>query len=192
MRVREGSGELVAAVRRIRLSAWLGGMAAALLSTGCFDAASGLSDRDDARSRTIEADCLTPEDEVRMADRVLELINLERAESGRTPLLGDSRLQRAASNYACSMIEGDFFDHFDPASQGPADRAYEAGYPVLRVGENLAAGQETPADAVRTWMESPPHRKVLLGYWKHVGVGVRSGGRYGTYWVLEVGEPADY
>jgi uncharacterized protein YkwD len=58
------------------------------------------------------------------------------------------------------------------------------------VGENLVAGTGLqPAVAVRAWMDSPPHRAVLLksrARWAGVGVRVDADGR--TYAVLNFGD----
>lgn len=52
----------------------------------------------------------------------------------------------------------------------------------VRVGEVLARGQRNPKRVVRAWMNSPPHRKIILrGVYDRVGVGVHrdeSGQRY--------------
>lgn len=138
--------------------------------------------------------CLTPEDEALLADQVLQLVNLERAQVGHPPVVRNDALCRIADDYACRMIEGSFFDHFDPATgHGPADRAVAGKYRFYSVGENLAAGQQTPAEALEVWMESPPHRAIILGdRWREAGVAVRSGGEHSIYWVLEFGEPVDF
>jgi uncharacterized protein YkwD len=64
-----------------------------------------------------------------------------------------------------------------------------AGYRGRFAGEVLAWGQgrdASPRAAVRSWLHSPPHRRVLLGRsYRDVGVGVAlgspfGGGRQGT------------
>ena len=60
------------------------------------------------------------------------------------------------------------------------------GCDVNWVGENLVSGTDLgPNAAVRAWMQSPPHRRVLLkkrARW--AGIGVRVGGDGRTYAVL--------
>ncbi len=137
------------------------------------------------------AACATPEESDRMADQVLQLVNLERASAGIGPVTINARLEDVASDYACRMIEDAFFGHYDPFSgRGPGERAVVGKYLFYNLGENLAAGQETPAEVVRVWMESPAHRDVILGRaWTQAGVAVRFGGEYGIYWVLELADP---
>ena len=61
------------------------------------------------------------------------------------------------------------------------------------MGENLAAGQKTAADVMKIWMESPPHREIILdSKWKEVGIAVRAGGEYSIYWVMEFGDPPTF
>ena len=46
------------------------------------------------------------------------------------------------------MIERVFFDHVSPDGVGPDQRALDAGYDWIAVGENIAAGSTTPRDVV--------------------------------------------
>ena len=66
------------------------------------------------------------------------------------------------------------------------------GCDISWVGENLVRGTGLrPNVAVRAWMQSPPHRKVLLkprATWAGIGVRVDSDGR--TYAVLNFGDRA--
>jgi len=138
--------------------------------------------------------CLTSDDSGRMADHVLQLVNLERSEANLPPVVHNPSLERIASDYACQMVEEGFFDHRDPVTgHGPGERAVAGKYAFFAVGENLAAGQQTAAEVMKLWMESPSHRDNILDpRWKEVGVAVRAGGEYSIYWVQEFGAPAEY
>ena len=89
------------------------------------------------------------------------------------------------------MIYYDFFAHENPFTRTELrDRAEEFGYEFQVIGENLAAGQATPAQAMNDWMNSPGHRaNILNADFTELGVGIRTGGTYGTYWVQEFGLP---
>jgi len=158
------------------------------LLSGCFAtaASSGRSDE--------TAPCVTPEDPERMADQVLQLVNLERAETDLPPVTRNPALEHIADDYACQMIAENFFGHTDPTTgYGPGDRAVVGKYAFYAIGENLAAGQQTPAEVMKVWMDSPSHRDIILDpKWTEVGIAVRVGGEYSTYWVQEFGAPADY
>jgi len=135
--------------------------------------------------------CGAPANRTVLIEQVLQLVNEERASRGLDAVVLNPILTQMAESYCCEMIEQGFFDHVNPATgEGPGERAYKAGYVFLAVGENLAAGQESPRQAVTEWMASPEHREILLGVqWREVGVGVAVGGQYGVYWVLEFGNP---
>jgi uncharacterized protein YkwD len=71
-----------------------------------------------------------------------------------------------------------------------------AGYlPARAFGENLAWGQAdygSPLHTLEMWLNSPPHRAVLLSNrWRDLGIAVQRGrifGRNGVaLWVMEVG-----
>ncbi|UCF32423.1 MAG: CAP domain-containing protein [Phycisphaerales bacterium] len=163
---------------------------AAVLTTGCgLGDQSNKEDLEDYRERDFF--CIAPDEAERMADQVLQLVNLERAAAGLAPVIANPVLERVAGEYACRMVELGFFGHEDVyTGYGPGARALAYKYPFYAIGENLAAGQETPAQAMRVWMASESHRAVILDpKWKEVGIAVRSGGEYGAYWVQEFGAP---
>ena len=161
-------------------------------SAGC---GSATSDKDAVQAKEAPR-CISPEESDRMADQVLELINLERtsADPPIAPVTRSTRLTQIADDYACLMIEEGFFGHRHPITgRGPRERAIAGKYYFFyAVGENLAAGQETPVEVMKVWMESPSHAAIILDpAWRQVGVGVRAGGEDGIHWVLEFGDPAD-
>lgn len=163
-----------------------------LFGTGCFQEAPDPSGKNALAQREVEPlPCFTPDDGQRMAAELVELINIERVAADLEPITLNPALMRVASDYACTMIADQFFAHRDPYSgNGPGARAIAGGYMFYAVGENLAAGQQSPEDVTRLWMESPLHRANILDpNWKEAGVAVRFGGEFGVYWVLEFGEP---
>ena len=99
---------------------------------------------------------------------------------------------KIAENYACRLIEGGFFGHEDPLNgYGALERAATAKYMFYAIGENLAAGPQTSAEVMKAWMDSPPHRDLILDpSWREIGIAVRNGGEYSIYWVQEFGDPA--
>lgn len=178
------------------------GLAAALLpalSAGCFSAGSPPPEGDDAGRAAAEhaaaaPRCIVPDAADTLADQVLHLVNLERAaaEEELAPVSVNPALSKVAEDYACRMIEMDFFDHADPTTgHGPGERAVAGKYSYYSVGENLAAGATTAAEVMRLWMDSPPHRAIILDpKWKDVGIAIRFGSDSSIYWVQEFGDPA--
>lgn len=137
-------------------------------------------------------DCLVASNEDDLRDEILRLVNVERERAGLSTVTHNQTLENQATQYACEMIHYNFFDHVNPATNSHLDdRADEFGYDFLMIGENLAAGQSTPAQAMSDWMASPGHRENILNpNFTELGVGVRTGGEYHTYWVQEFGKPA--
>jgi len=136
--------------------------------------------------------CGTPDNSEALVAELIRLVNEERAAHGLDPVSPHPILTTVAGDYACTMIEDGYFGHYHPeTSGGPGARAQEAGYQYRAVGENLGAGQRTPAEVMKDWMDSTVgHRENILNpMWVHVGIAVRTGGRYGTYWVQEFGVP---
>ena len=164
------------------------------LTTGCYTNSSSPGDQPESLLSEVQAKCVTAEDADRMADQVLQLVNLERAAAGLTPVVVNSRLEQVASDYACLMIDEGFFGHLDPLTgRGPGERVMAGKYSFYVVGENLAAGQESAAEVMHVWMESPSHKAIILDQrWQHIGISVRLGGEHGIYWVQEFGDPADF
>jgi len=174
------------------------GLALPLLVAGCA-LNEPAADADDPRlarmvaGRTVADRCLTPDDEPGLADELFNRINQEREVAGLPPVRRAPVLDRIAGDYACKMVRNSFFAHLDPADgAGPGQRAMNAGYRFYAVGENLAAGHLSVEDAMASWMSSEAHREIILGpNWSEVGLAVRVGGPYETYWVQEFGEPVD-
>jgi uncharacterized protein YkwD len=53
-------------------------------------------------------------------------------------------------------------------------------------GENIAAGQTTAESVMKSWMNSPGHKKNILSpSFTHIGVGYAKGGSYGHYWTQQ-------
>ncbi len=162
--------------------------------TGCFSAGPAPGDAEGAAPPEEAARCITLDEADRLADQVMQLVNLERAAVELPPVVRNETLEAIAAGYACRMIEEEFFGHLDPLTgRGPGERAVAGKYAFYSVGENLAAGQKTAADVMKIWMESPPHREIILdSKWKEVGIAVRAGGEYSIYWVMEFGDPPTF
>ena len=73
------------------------------------------------------------------------------------PLTWNPLLGQAALVHSTDMAQKHYFNHKQPDGSLPADRATNAGYRWVRVGENIASGQRTVEDAVASWLDSPGH-----------------------------------
>jgi uncharacterized protein YkwD len=89
------------------------------------------------------------------------------------------------------MAKKDYFSHTGKDGRSPFDRMTDAGYAYSAAAENIAAGQRTPADVVKGWMNSAGHKANILNCtYSEIGVGYAKGGSYGTYWTQDFGKPA--
>jgi uncharacterized protein YkwD len=173
-----------------------GALAGTLFLAGC-PSAGDFEDATPVAGMTVEglggrsAGCAAPANKDALVARVVELVNQERTKRGLNPVTLNPTLCRIADDYACEMITKGFFDHTDPDGLGPGQRAINAGYIFLAIGENLAGGQNSPEQAMKEWMNSKEgHREnILAPQWREIGVAVRLGGIYGIYWVQEFGNP---
>jgi uncharacterized protein YkwD len=115
------------------------------------------------------------------------LINAARAERGLGRLGTTSSLTRAASVHSRNMAMHDFFSHDSPAGSTPKERIASAGYldgaSSWAIGETIAWGRgrmASPSSIVRSWLESPGHRAILLdGRYDDVGIGIALGSPVG-------------
>jgi uncharacterized protein YkwD len=123
---------------------------------------------------------------------MLCLINHARAISGLQRFRGERHLARAASRHAADMARRNYFAHVSPSGRSPLSRARAAGWRG-GVGEVIAWGcgpLASPRATLRAWLNSPPHRAIVLGGGRAAGIGVKkgagcAGGR--SYWVMDVG-----
>lgn len=113
-------------------------------------------------------------------------INGVRDDRGLKAFQPDRRLRRAAALQAQDMVARGYFSHVTPEGRRLSDRLRAGGYISDRVawhvGETLAWGRgelSTPAATVAAWMHSPSHRRILLGPFLEIGVGVAAGDPFG-------------
>ncbi|WP_414625148.1 CAP domain-containing protein [Calothrix sp. CCY 0018] len=123
-----------------------------------------------------------------VVQEVVNLVNNERRKAGLSPLRIHSRLNASAQAHSNDMARNNFMSHTGSDGSSMGDRIKRYGYNFRRAAENVAAGQSSPQDVMRSWMNSPGHRKnILNGNFRDIGVGYARGGRYGTYWTQNFG-----
>jgi uncharacterized protein YkwD len=119
---------------------------------------------------------------VAMADKVVVLVNAERASGGCAPLKPDPKLTLAATEHSQDMVARNYFNHTTPDGVDPWKRAKAAGY-AHPTAENIAMGYADPASVVAGWMKSPGHRANIMNCKsKAVGVGLARTPKGVTYW----------
>lgn len=135
--------------------------------------------------------CLDATNPSKLVREMIDGINAERVRHKLPELRVSPDLMQVADFYACRMVDGHFFGHYDPYDSSTVDsRAADFGYAFIQIGENLAARQTSVHDAMLALMESPSHRANILDpIYTEVGVAVKVGGEHGIYWVQEFGRP---
>ncbi|WP_318036166.1 CAP domain-containing protein [Halobacillus amylolyticus] len=116
-------------------------------------------------------------------EKVVQLVNEERAKEGLAPLEMHNRLSDLARMKSQDMADKGYFSHTSPTYGSPFDMMKQYDFSYSTAGENIAAGQRTPQEVVEGWMNSPGHRANIMNEsFTHIGVGYVEGGSYGTYW----------
>lgn len=123
-----------------------------------------------------------------LASQVVALVNVERARAGCGPVTPDPALTRAAQHHSADMASHAYFSHTSPDGRGFAQRIRSEGWVGGPLAENIAAGQRGAGAVMEAWMASPGHRANILDCaYRAIGVGVATGGSYGTYWTQAFG-----
>ena len=115
---------------------------------------------------------------------VLALVNGERGKVSLAPLACHSAVGAVARAYSKYMCDARFFSHTGLDGSTPFTRIKAAGITYKAAGENIAAGQKTPAAVMTSWMNSSGHKANILGNYTHLGIGYVAcpGGKYPHYW----------
>jgi uncharacterized protein YkwD len=117
-----------------------------------------------------------------------KLHNAEREKVGLRGMLQNAQLESSAMRYAALMASRGQMSHsVDGTSVG--GRIAATGYSWQRAGENIAAGQPSPAAVVRDWMNSPGHKQNILGPYPDVGFGYARGLTGDVYWCADFASP---
>ena len=98
------------------------------------------------------------------------------------PLQLDPALCRVAAERCQDMVDRHYFAHTDPDGHDPFWHLAHAGVNYRTAGENIAEGQRSPDEVMRTWMGSAGHRaNILKASHARIGIGVAQG-RDGLVW----------
>lgn len=111
---------------------------------------------------------------------ILDMVNKIRKQYGAEAIFMDSKLNELAQNFSQSMINGNFFGHYDLQGRSPSDRSKAAGIFGI-VGENLALNINL-TEAQLSLERSPAHlRNMVKGSWTRVGLGIAQNAKGSFY-----------
>lgn len=126
-----------------------------------------------------------------MVEQLYQIINQVRAQHGQGNLSPNGQLQKAAQYHNNYMVNHHCFSHQCPGEAHFKGRISATGYRPGPCAENIGAGYKSAQQAVDRWMNSPGHRKNLLGDYVEMGCGYtyRTGTRYKSYWTFNAASP---
>jgi uncharacterized protein YkwD len=109
------------------------------------------------------------------------------------PLAWNAQLEGAAAGHSQDMADNNLFSHVGSGGQTLAVRVDATGYHWVMLGENIAAGYDTPAATVQAWMASDGHcANVMNGQFEDIALACVPGNAatsYRNYWTLDFGRP---
>lgn len=111
--------------------------------------------------------------------KLLELINAERAKNGLGALEFDEELQKVAKVKAQDLVDSNYFSHNSPTYGSPFQMMQSFGISYKAAGENIA-GNSSLDGAVTAWMNSEGHRaNILSNAYNYTGIGIVDSPKYG-------------
>ena len=106
----------------------------------------------------------SPEDAARPVqplnpEAALAAVNAFRTKNGRGTVVLDARLTKAAAMQSETQAKRSWIGHDGPGGSRAKDRAARAGYRAKIASENVASGQKSFSDVMRSWEGSAGHRE---------------------------------
>lgn len=119
--------------------------------------------------------------------RVLELVNTERARHGLGQLRYNSQLDAASERHNSVQVRTRTMAHIGIGDGDPGSRIRATGFGGAW-GENVAVGQRSPEQVVREWMASPTHRANILNpAFRQLGVAYETTADGHAFWAQSFG-----
>lgn len=121
-------------------------------------------------------------------DRILTEMLAIHNENRNEPLEINDQLNIAAQKHAIWMAKNTRMSHTGEGRSKPGSRIKAAGYDWTSYGENVAYGQDTPAEVMRVWLNSPGHRRNIKSAAYHdIGIGRMTAANGRIYWCVTFG-----
>ncbi|MGK0467686.1 CAP domain-containing protein [Clostridium sp.] len=122
----------------------------------------------------------------KLENEVVVLVNQERAKLGLAPLKNNVDLSNVARYKSEDMRDKNYFSHTSPTYGSPFDMMKQFGIDYMAAGENIAMGQPTAAEVMKSWMNSLGHKaNILSENFTEIGVGVAKDANGTIYWTQQ-------
>ena len=95
-------------------------------------------------------------------EKALAQVNAYRTKNGRKPVVLDTRLSQAAAAQSKAQAGRSRIGHDGSDGSKPMQRAARAGFRAKIASENVASGQKSFSDVMKSWEGSSGHRENLL------------------------------
>ncbi len=122
-------------------------------------------------------------------EAVIRAHNRIRADAKLPALAVSRKLQAAAMLHAKDMAARKQMTHTGKDGKSAFDRITAEGYRYRRAGENIAAGRFSVDRLMKGWMESPHHKRNILGSFSQIGVAYATAEDGKRYWCVTFGLP---
>ncbi len=118
--------------------------------------------------------------------RVINLINREREKAGAPPVSGSSSLTQVARYHSNDMALNGVLSHDGSQGEDFGTRISWGCDRYSYAGEIIAAGYPNPESVIQGWLNSPPHRSIMLDpVYRVAGVGYAQRNQSEAYWTVD-------
>jgi hypothetical protein len=109
-------------------------------------------------------------------ENLIKLTNEERAKYNLSPLSFNDQLEKAATNKAYHLLQGQYFAHTSPEGRTFSLWIKDVGYNFVYAGENLAMDFMTAEGTIKAWMKSESHKKNILNpFYNEIAISTQEG-----------------
>jgi uncharacterized protein YkwD len=127
-----------------------------------------------------------PSPELATAYEMVALVNADRLGRNLPAFEWLDSLWVAANGHSTEMAATGILQHQGVNGSNAGQRITAAGFDWSAWGENLGAGYIDPGQLLVGWLNSPPHRTILLGNFRHIGLAVVLSSTGTPYWTMVV------
>jgi uncharacterized protein YkwD len=176
-----------------RIRGWIGVAALAVTSLGGCVWGPTWPDHASSKPEPAVSPPGSPRNEFDPKTACAELVkahNRMRADAKLPALATSPKLQEAARLHAQDMADHGKMTHKGSDGSSAIDRISAQGYQYRRAGENIASGHFTIDALMKGWMDSPPHKRNILGSFSQIGVAYATAENGKRYWCVTFGLPA--